>query len=299
MPAHHAKGCSLVALASNPACAQAAKHAGASLIYIHAENLVPGQAVIAGQLSETATRTSYPQNYCVAAPIVEHEAITPAPEAKLHFGFWEEAQKSSHAKNSRIFVNSIGALQRAIEEKIPFDVGPHLPVTNKESLQTLARLGAVRVWLSFELTLKQMKELAKNSPVELGVFVAGTQELMVTQHCLLASQGACDKQCAQCARRKSPHYLLDRKSFEFPILTDAFGRSHLYNSVALDVIHTLPELLAAGISSFMVDTTLMSAQDAQNAVARAKRAIHVAQTSDNSLAKMPNTTTGHLFRGVE
>ena len=38
-------------------------------------------------------------------------------------------------------------------------------------------------------------------------------------------------------------------------LTDAMGRSHLYNAVELDIASSMPELLAAGISSYMVDAT--------------------------------------------
>ena len=81
-------------------------------------------------------------------------------------------------------------------------------------------------------------------------------------------------------------------------LTDAMGRSHLYNAVELDIASSMPELLAAGISSYMVDATLMNAEETAHAVGRAIRALHVAQNDGNAIAKMPNTTSGHLYRGV-
>ena len=122
---------------------------------------------------------------------------------------------------------------------------------------------------------------------------------MVTEHCLLMSQGPCDEDCDACPRRKSPHYLRDRKDFEFPVITDALGRSHLYNAVQLDVVHAIPDLINAGLTALMVDTTLMNVEETTKAVARAVRARNVANSSGSSIAKMPGTTSGHLFRGVQ
>lgn len=104
------------------------------------------------------------------------------------------------------------------------------------------------------------------------MLLIGAQELMVTEHCMLMSQGPCDENCAECPRRKSPHVLKDRKGYEFPVVTDAMGRSHLYNAVELDIASSMPELLAAGISSYMVDATLMNAEETAHAVGRAIRA---------------------------
>ena len=48
----------------------------------------------------------------------------------------------------------------------------------------------------------------------------------------------------------------------------------------------------------MVDTTLMNGEEAASAVERVVRAVKVAQLDGNTLAKMPDTTSGHLYRGV-
>ena len=116
---------------------------------------------------------------------------------------------------------------------------------------------------------------------------------------MLMSQGPCNEDCANCRRRRSPHYLKDRKGYEFPVVTDALGRSHLYNSVDLDLAPSLPDLMAAGVTSFMVDTTLMNGEQAAQAVGRAIRALRIAQSDGNSVAKITSATTGHLFRGVQ
>lgn len=92
-------------------------------------------------------------------------------------------------RGARVFVESLGAMQMAAEIGIPFEVGPHLPVTNRLALDEVARMGAVRVWLSPELSLDQIRELSRDTPVELGIFISGAQELMITEHWLAHESG--------------------------------------------------------------------------------------------------------------
>lgn len=293
LPANPTTGARVAVWATNPVCARAAKRTGAHMVYVPALNYGRGEAVVAGQLSGTVEQAGYPKQCTLAMPTVDHDAVGAAREAAMGFDPWE------YAKAGRpVLVESLGALQRAVELELPFEVGPHLPVTNALALDTVARLGAERVWLSPELTLAQIEEFAHDSPIELGLVVYGAQELMVTEHCLLMSQGPCNEDCSSCRRRRSPHYLRDRKDYEFPVVTDALGRSHLYNSVPLDIVPALPDLMAAGVTSFMVDATLMNGEETAQATGRAIHALRVAQKDGNSIAKMPNATTGHLFRGV-
>ena len=293
LPAARPTGCRVAVTVTNPACARAAKRAGAHLIYVPALNYRRGEAVIAGQKNAAAEQAGYPKGCIPIMPVADHEAVGGAREAVVDADVWKYA-----AEGKPLLAESLGAMERASEEGALLDVGPHVPITNGLSLAVASEFGAARVWLSPELTLRQIEEVAKDAPVELGVLLIGAQELMVTEHCMLMSQGPCDENCAECPRRKSPHVLKDRKGYEFPVVTDAMGRSHLYNAVELDIASSMPELLAAGISSYMVDATLMNAEETAHAVGRAIRALHVAQNDGNAIAKMPNTTSGHLYRGV-
>ena len=287
------KGCMVAALATNPACARAAKRAGAEVIYVPALNYKRGEAVIAGQRTETAEQAGYPNRCATVLPTVNHDPVEGTREEVLDFDPWR------YVKSGKVVLaDNLGDIVRAGEIGAEVEAGPHLPLTNKLSLEAAAKLGVQRVWLSPELTLGQIAELAENSPVGLGLTIAGAQELMVCEHCLLTSQGACNERCDECARRKSPHFLRDRKDFEFPVVTDAMGRSHLYNGVMLDVAHAAPDLIAAGISAFMVDTTLMNVAEASAAVSRAVRARDLALRDGNTVSKISGATTGHLFRGV-
>lgn len=293
LPAARPTGCRVAVTVTNPACARAAKRAGAHIIYVPALNYRRGEAVIAGQKNAAAEQAGYPKGCIPIMPVADHEAVGGAREAVVDADVWKYA-----AEGKPLLAESLGAMERASEEGALLDVGSHVPITNQLSLAVASEFDAQRVWLSPELTLRQIEEVAKDAPVELGVLLIGAQELMVTEHCMLMSQGPCDEKCAECPRRKSPHVLKDRKGYEFPVVTDAMGRSHLYNAVELDIASSMPELLAAGISSYMVDATLMNAEETAHAVGRAIRALHVAQNDGNAIAKMPNTTSGHLYRGV-
>lgn len=282
--------CKVAALATNPACARAAKRAGADLIYVPAANYRRGEAVIAGQLSDTAEQAGYPKQCIPVLPTVSQMF----DEGKRNgFDIWKRVKA-----DKPVMVENLGQLLHATEMGAAPEVGPHIPVTNKLDLQAMADLGAQRVWLSPELSLVQIEELGDMAPMPLGLTIMGQTELMVTEHCLLMSQGPCNQKCTECARRKSPHYLKDRKGYEMPVITDCTGRSHLYNAVQMDVAHLMPEIIGAGVSTVLVDTTLMNVKETTEKVARAVRARDIAQKDGNKVAKAEGATSGHLFRGV-
>ena len=116
---------------------------------------------------------------------------------------------------------------------------------------------------------------------------------MTCEHCILMSEGPCSENCTNCKRRQAPHYLKDRKDFEFPVKSDCFGRSTVYNSVDVDLSVNLGELKAAGISRFMIDSTFMDEDTLFRTISRFKEAL-----KNPPKKRLPNTTTGHLFRGV-
>ena len=283
-------GCKVVALATNPACARAAKRAGADAVYVPVLNYRRGDAMIAGQVSQTAEQAGYPKQCIPVLPVVSRFVDMNKPNG---FDVYKRVKE-----DKPVLVENIGQLLEAAERGALAEVGPHLPLTNQFDVQTAADFGAQRIWLSPELSLVQIEELGEISPVPLGLTIMGNQEMMVTEHCMLMSQGPCNEDCAQCARRKSPHYLRDRKGYEMPVVTDCMGRSHLYNAVSLDIAHLAPELIRAGVSAFMVDTSLMNVAEVTKKVARAVRARDIALKSGDHVSKAPDSTSGHLFRGV-
>ena len=296
-PGSKAAKTTVVALATNPSCARAAKRGGAEAIYVPLLNYRRGQAQLAGVRQEDPEQAGYPKQCVPVLPTVDHDPVYASTgatrETSLPFDLWDYVKEGKP-----VFADNLGDALRAIECGALVEIGPHVPATNAATLQALADLGASRVWLSPELTLGQIADLAQNSPVPLGLAVAGAQELMITEHCLLMSQGPCNESCETCPRRSRPHFLRDRKGYDFPVLTDMLGRSHLYNGIELDAVPTMPDLIDIGISAVMVDTTLMTKQEAESAAARVVRARDLAVSDRLGVQKRQGTTTGHLFRGV-
>lgn len=283
----------LAALVTNPACARAAKRAGAERIFVPALNYVRGEAQYAGLLTSQPEQAGYPKGCSLVMPEVDHDPVGLAREVHVEADVWERA-----AQHQPLMAEGLGAVERALEMGLSFEIGPHVPLANPDALDVARDWGAQRVWLSPELNLSQIKALADGSLVPLGLTVAGRQMLMTLEHCALMSQGPCAQECARCDRRHASHALRDRKGFEFPVVTDGLGRSRVYNSVPLDIIHAVDELCRAGVSAFLVDTTLMDCEEAAQTLGRARQAIDAAEAAAEPPAKRKNATSGHLFRGV-
>ena len=285
----------VVAKATNPACARMAKKTGAKEVYVPALTYKRGEAIVAGQRSQTAEQAGYPKGCIVELPVVDCDPVPSTREHDRAVDVWEYV-----AQDKRVLASNWADVNRALGMGAEVEVESHVPVVNRAALKKMAELGVSRVWLSPELTLEQIGNLAREgSPVPVGVTIIGRQELMVTEHCMLMSQGPCDENCNECPRRKSPHFLHDRKGFEFPVVTDALGRSHIYNSVELDIANAVPELIAAGVTQFMVDTTMMNTEETAHAIGRAVRALEIGRRDGNAVAKVNGATSGHLYRAVE
>lgn len=169
-----------------------------------------------------------------------------------------------------------------------------LNATNAHAASELADLGASFVWLSPELSSTQISDVAAASPVPVGIAIAGRQELMATEHCVLMAEGECSRECARCSRRSTIRRLRDRKGYEFPVWTDETGRTHLFNSVPLDLTSALVEVRRTGVAGLRLDLESYSAEEAACETRRVRHALD----GDPFEPVAGATTTGHFFRGV-
>lgn len=266
------KEINVCAIATNPHTARAAKKCGASTIYVPKLNYKRGTAVYQGAATTEESQAGYPNGVVLMEPTVYSDI-------------------DSNSKN--VFCDNMSAVYQASDLALTFEVGPHIPAVNRHSIELLIKLGAKRIWLSPELSLAQINDLIAPFPdMSFGIYVKGAAELMLTKHCHLMSMGHCNQNCASCQRRLTQHYLLDRKGYEFPIMTDIAGICHIYNSTSLDICHATRDLIDCGVDSFMVDTTLMSTEETAHATGRAVASIK------SNVEKVKNCTTGHLYKTV-
>ena len=292
-------------IATNPAMARLAKKNGAD-VYVPELNLKRGFSEVKGCLQSEPDQAGYPSDVNVMLPIVAHDAVGNSRENALakegiakgvakgvRLPLTCENDGATGGARHRFYCEDAASVFAAAARHAEFEIGQFFPVTNDAAIELANRLSPKAVWLSPELNLSQIKDVAKKINAEVGLFVFGRQRLMTCEHCILMSEGPCSENCTNCKRRQAPHYLKDRKDFEFPVKSDCFGRSTVYNSVDVDLSVNLGELKAAGISRFMIDSTFMDEDTLFRTISRFKEAL-----KNPPKKRLPNTTTGHLFRGV-
>lgn len=175
-----------------------------------------------------------------------------------------------------------------------------IPVHNVPCMRELAARGAHAAWLSPELTLAEIERIApQRGEMTLGLMVLGVPRVMTSEHCILQVAGACIHDCANCRLRVRDFKLKNIDGRMLPVRTGLNGRSHLYDGVQLDATPQIPQLLRAGVTRFLVDGTLMNIDMLSRSVARTNRALEAARSGRTPDKRLPGTSSGCLFQGVE
>lgn len=175
-----------------------------------------------------------------------------------------------------------------------------IPVHNVPCMRELAARGAHAAWLSPELTLAEIERIApQRGEMTLGLMVLGVPRVMTCEHCILQVAGACIHDCANCRLRARDFKLKNIDGRMLPVRTGLNGRSHLYDGVQLDATPQIPQLLRAGVTRFLVDGTLMNIDMLSRSVARTNRALEAARSGRTPDKRLPGTSSGCLFQGVE
>lgn len=175
-----------------------------------------------------------------------------------------------------------------------------IPVHNVPCMRELAARGAHAAWLSPELTLAEIERIApQRGEMTLGLMVLGAPRVMTSEHCILQVAGACIHDCVNCRLRVRDFKLKNIDGRMLPVRTGLNGRSHLYDGVQLDATPQIPQLLRAGVTRFLVDGTLMNIDMLSRSVARTSRALEAARSGRTPDKRLPGTSSGCLFQGVE
>lgn len=175
-----------------------------------------------------------------------------------------------------------------------------IPAHNVPCMRELAARGAHAAWLSPELTLAEIERIApQRGEMTLGLMVLGAPRVMTSEHCILQVAGACIHDCVNCRLRVRDFKLKNIDGRMLPVRTGLNGRSHLYDGVQLDATPQIPQLLRAGVTRFLVDGTLMSIDMLSRSVARTNRALEAARSGRTPDKRLPGTSSGCLFQGVE
>lgn len=146
--------------------------------------------------------------------------------------------------------------------------------------------------LSLELNRKELKEIMKDINCRVGVNIYGKTELMVSEYCPVGSTFGNKSSKKDCngACMKDNFTLIDRMNEKFRVLCDNHCRSHILNSLPINLIEEVKELESFGIFNFRVDFMDESYDEVREILTQ----IDTGKKNENIIY-----TKGHYRRGVE
>ena len=185
------------------------------------------------------------------------------------------------AKVDALLISDLGVWQTAREvvPDMPLHVSTQANTTNYASVKAWEQLGAERVVLARELSLKEISEISKKTSVELETFVHGAMCISYSGRCLLSAyltgrdgnRGACTQAC----RWEYNMYKLGeqkRPGEYFDLEEDEHG-TYVMNSKDLCLIEYLPELMRAGVCSLKIEGRMKSVHYVATVVSVYRKAI--------------------------
>lgn len=142
---------------------------------------------------------------------------------------------------------------------VPMHISTQANVLNYESVKFWQDLGASRIILARELSLKEIEQIKVKVPdIELEVLIHGSMCVAYSGRCLLSdymtnnerksNQGACAQPC----RWKYSLIESKRPGDEYEITEDQHG-TYILNPKDLSLIEYIPDLINAGVDSFKVE----------------------------------------------
>lgn len=183
-----------------------------------------------------------------------------------------------------LLIADLGVFMTAkrVVPKMALHVSTQANNTNYATVQAWSELGAERVVLARELSIKETEEISAKTKVELEAFVHGAMCISYSGRCLLSAyltgrdgnRGA----CAQACRWEYDVYKLreqKRPDEYFDIEEDEHG-TYVMNSKDLCLIEYLPQLMHAGVCSFKIEGRMKSVHYVATVVSVYRKAIDAA-----------------------
>lgn len=158
-------------------------------------------------------------------------------------------------KNEKLLIGETGSLYKyGKENKVVSDY--YLNVANASSFKLLENLGADRITLSIENTLKQIKEICEfiENKEKVEVFLYGKPEVMIMKHCPLNMLVNKEESCTICLG-KDKYFLKDRNGKLYRILSNSQENhlTHLFYYKNIDLRNSIKELQKMGIENYRIE----------------------------------------------
>lgn len=179
-------------------------------------------------------------------------------------GIYDYLSELSELNVDGVIVADLGLMDiiRTHAPNLNIHVSTQASVTNSATVNMMKKIGATRVVLARELSLKEISEITAQCPdIEIECFVHGAMCMSYSGRCLLSNfltDRASNKgDCAQPCRWEYALVESKRPGEYMPITEDERG-TYIFNSKDLCMIEHVDKLIDAGISSFKIEGRVKS-----------------------------------------
>ena len=181
----------------------------------------------------------------------------------------EEAKKS---KVDMIICWDLAVIKLARDVGLNICVSTQASISNSEAANFYKELGAKRIVLARECSLEQIKEIRKNTDLEIEVFIHGAMCVSVSGRCFLShhlfNKSANRGECMQPCRRE--YSILDKEENGNELI---LGKDYVMSAKDLCSIMFIDKLIEAKIDSFKIEGRKRSPEYVFNVVKVYREAI--------------------------
>ncbi len=250
----------LLAPAKNMECAIAAINSGADAIYIGA-NMFGARKNAGNSLKELEEIIKYAHQFWVKVYVTINTILTDEELVEAKKLIW----KLHEIKADAIIFQDFGILELARKGELP-EIPLHASTQcNNRTLQKVKffeKIGIKRVILARELSLSEIKNIAKNTDVQIECFVHGALCVSYSGQCYLSAscggRSANRGECAQPCRKK--YTIIDENG---KVLVK---NKYMLSLKDFNASKKLEDLVRAGVVSFKIEGRLKDANYVRNVV---------------------------------
>ncbi len=178
-------------------------------------------------------------------------------------------ERISSSEIDGLILSDIGLIEETVSHGLEAHISVQENVCNSYTLKTLDKLGAKRAILSRELSLAEITEITRKSPIETEIFVHGAICMAISGRCFL-SYGLYGRSanCGDCLQPCRKNWTLtyeegednvvnfsdvEDESFVITGADDGSYRTNFFSPKDMCMIEHIPELMKTGVSSFKIE----------------------------------------------
>ena len=163
-----------------------------------------------------------------------------------------------------IVVSDIGAFELVREKapRIPIHISTQANVTNWRTAQFWERLGASRIIVARELSLKEIAEISSHVNMELEMFVHGAMCMAYSGRCFMSKHFVGrDSNLGDCAQpcRWTYRIVEETRPGEIFEIEEGAGGTLIFSSRDLCMINHIPEAISSGVRGLKIEGRMKSA----------------------------------------